>query len=319
MVGKGNFELVMRSALCLPLSDTADIPPQDPPYIQDLKMSMMVGGLRSEFYEILTILDRLPIPHLHYALSVFTRLREYGKIAVQNARSASASSKATLFSKIINENAFGNLNDVEIEFMIADEASNFMIGGTDTTSTTLTYLVWAVLRHPKVRQALLAELITIPADPTACELEAAQYLNCIIDETLRLYSAVPGSLRRTTPAGGAMLAGYNIPGNTVVCTQAYTFHRNPSVFQDPWCFDPDRWINPTKEMKNNFIPWGVGSRSCAGIHLAKLQMRHATVMFFRACPDAVIAPSTTPESMEMIDFFLATPISHSCKIINRHA
>ena len=223
MVGKGNPKLVIRSALCLPLSDTADIPPPDPPYIQDLKMSMMVGGLRSEFYEILPILDRLPTPHLHYALSVFTRLREYGKIAVRNARSASASSKATLFSKIINENAFGNLNEVEIEFMIADEASNFMIGGTDTTSTTLTYLVWAVLRHPKVRQALLAELITVPANPTACELEAAQYLNCIIDETLRLYSAVPGSLRRTTPAGGAMLAGYNIPGNTVVCTQALHF------------------------------------------------------------------------------------------------
>ena len=281
-------------------------------------MSMMVGGLRSEFYPILPVLDRLPIPRLRHTLSVFSRLREYGQIAVRNTRSASASSKATLFSKIVNENAFGTLNGTEIDLMIADEASNFMIGGTDTTSTTLTYLIWAVLRHPQVKQRLLAELLTMPADPTARELEVAPYLNRVIDETLRLYSAVPGSLRRTTPSGGAMLAGYNLPGNTVVCTQAYTFHRNSSVFQEPWCFDPDRWINPTKEMQNNFIPWGLGSRSCAGIHLAKLEMRHAIVMFFRACPDVTIAPSTTPESMEMVDFFLAAPISHSCKIINPH-
>jgi hypothetical protein len=26
-------------------------------------------------------------------------------------------------------------------------------------------------------------------------------------------------------------------------------------------FDPDRWINPTKEMKESFMPFGGGSRS----------------------------------------------------------
>ncbi len=206
---------------------------KDPPYIQDLKMSMMIGGVRAEFYSLLPLLDRLPIRPLRHALSVFTRLREYGKIAIHNTRSSSASAKKTLFSKIINQSALGTMTQADMDLMIADEASNFMIGGTDTTSTTLTYLVWAVLRHPEVKQKLLAELQTLPPDPRSKDLEAAPYLNRVIDETLRLYSAVPGSLPRTVPAGGTTLAGYAISADTVVCTQAYTFHRDPTIFHDP--------------------------------------------------------------------------------------
>lgn len=206
------------------------------------------------------------------------------------------------------------LKDELSDDMISSEATNVILAGTDTTSVSLTYLIWCVLTHPHVNKTLQAELCTCSADPTAKELEALPYLNRVIDETLRLYSAVPASLPRETPATGAMLAGYHIPGGTTVGTQAYTFHRNPAVFPDPEKFDPDRWVNPTREMKEAFVPMSAGSRSCLGVHIAKLQLWHATVAFFRACPDAQIAPATTAASMEIFDYFVIAPVSHKCEI-----
>lgn len=46
------------------------------------------------------------------------------------------------------------------------------------------------------------------------QLEKLPYLNCVIDEALRLYGAAPGSLPRSAPKGGFTLpSGYFIPEN----------------------------------------------------------------------------------------------------------
>lgn len=53
---------------------------------------------------------------------------------------------------------------------------------------------------------------------------------------------------------------------------AYTSHRNPRIFPDPESFIPDRWINPTTDMKVAFRPFSTGPRNCIGIHLARVQV-----------------------------------------------
>jgi cytochrome P450 len=96
-------------------------------------------------------------------------------------------------------------------------------------------------------------------------LDTLLYLNSIIDETFRLYTPISQSLSHTVPAGGTSnLCGYNLPPGTTVSTQAYTFHRDPASYPDPLRFNPDRWFNPTKEMKDAFFAWGTGSRGCMG-------------------------------------------------------
>lgn len=44
------------------------------------------------------------------------------------------------------------------EKQISNEARNLTIARTDTTAIALTYLVWAVLNHPHVKQKLQTEL-----------------------------------------------------------------------------------------------------------------------------------------------------------------
>src|SRR5699024_5842051 len=53
---------------------------------------------------------------------------------------------------------------------------------------------------------------------------------------------------------------HQLPGGLTVTTQAYTLHREPTVFPRPEMFDPSRWAAPTKAMKDHSMPFGGGSR-----------------------------------------------------------
>lgn len=147
---------------------------------------------------------------------------------------------------------------------VVSNAVTFLVAGTDTTASALTYLVWSVCRHPEVRLFLTEELddeLPRPgADLDDARLRALPYLNQVVEETLRLYPGVAGGLLRTVPAEGADISGCWIPGGTVVSCQAYSMHRDPRVFPNPGIFYPERWAEPTAEMKAAMMAWGGGAR-----------------------------------------------------------
>lgn len=69
--------------------------------------------------------------------------------------------------------------------------------------------------------------------------------------------------------------------------------------------------------KHVFTPFGSGSRTCLGMHLAYIELRHGIAEFFRRCQDLVLSGLTTPESMEMENFFLIGPKSKCCILTSR--
>jgi cytochrome P450 len=66
-----------------------------------------------------------------------------------------------------------------------------------------------------------------------------------------------------------------------------------------------------------FNTFGQGSRQCLGIHLGKLEMRLVAAMFFRECAGARLAKSVTPESMSVVDGFIAGLPRDRCLAIVR--
>lgn len=116
---------------------------------------------------------------------------------------------------------------------VREEAKNFIIAGSDTTAVSLTYLVWAVLKNPDLQKMLEEEVAQLSEELDLTELEAAPVLNSVINETFRLYSAAPSSLPRVVPSHGMEVGGYHIQGGVDVSTQAYTTHRDASVWPDP--------------------------------------------------------------------------------------
>ncbi|RSL53645.1 hypothetical protein CEP53_007702 [Fusarium sp. AF-6] len=284
-------------------------------YIEDLEGLAARGPILTTFPTLIAVARKIPLPVLQNTAAAAARLRNYAQQAVlrykRDFASNPAAAKPMLFKKLFEAGEDG-LSDEEIRA----EAQAYIVAGSDTTATTLTYLIWSVCRDARVKQTLVSELHELPADFGDDDLRPLPYLNAVIDETLRLYAAAPSALPRVVPHGGSTLAGHYLPQETVVSTQAWTLHRDPTLFPDPERFHPSRWLEATKEMRDGVMPFGGGARVCIGKHLARMELRLGTARFFHAFPSATVSTSEGMSDQDMIPkvFFLLAPNGGRCLI-----
>ncbi|KAH6613096.1 cytochrome P450 3A17 [Boeremia exigua] len=277
-------------------------------YIDALQAALLGGVLRAEFPLMYTILRFIPLKGVQRMVTADDMVYEHGAVAIHNMRDGQGN----------NMNLFGQMlaasDDYEkvglTDKAVREEAGNLIVAGSDTTAVTLTYLVYAVLKDPELQARLEQEVVGLSDQLNMTELESAPVLNSVIEETLRLYGAAPGALPRIVPSQGFDVAGYRIPPGIEVSTQAYTLHRDPRIFQEPLRFDSNRFMDKSKlstQQKAAYMPFGAGSRTCLGIHLAYLELRLATAMFFRDCRGARLSDCMRDEMMEMDNRFLIAP------------
>ncbi|PLB40662.1 cytochrome P450 [Aspergillus candidus] len=280
-------------------------------YCRDLESISATEGVRVAFPRIVSLADVIPLPYFHQSAKAGQRMEQYAAESVQRYKQLMAAGEnrtEALFTKLFDPDK-GGLSDRSI----IDEAISFIIAGSDTTANTMTYLVWSVCRDEAIRARLLQELATLPEAFDDHHLRRLVYLGQVINETLRLFSGVPSGLPRVS-AQDVTLAGVWIPAGTVITTQAYTLHRDPDVFPAPECFNPTRWEQPTKAMKDAFMAFGGGARTCLGVHLARTEIRLATARFFRVFPQARIDGSMSVSDMDQISYFLLSPRGKRCLV-----
>lgn len=284
-------------------------------YVEVLEAAAASITVQYELPLLYRISRYIPLQSLQLLLNSGGMLCTYGKRAVEKMH---RHNDKTLFTNMIAENA----SESKSQYPLSDEdirieASDFMLAGADTTSNTLTYIVWSVLKRPDLHARLLEELRSVGDQYDDSALERLPLLNSVIQEALRLYGAVPGNLPRVVPPSGITIGNHFIPAGFEVETQAYSMHRNPEVYPDPLRFDETRWLDPsliTPEQKACFCPFGVGTRVCIGIHLARMELRLATAMLLRKCPNLKLAKNMDDSMMEMYNFFLAGPVGKRCEV-----
>lgn len=187
--------------------------------------------LRAELPIAYKILGYLPFQGARRIATADNVVYEHGARAIRNMRNNSGNVQ-NLFGQMLaasDSREKVTLTDKDVR----EEAGNLIVAGSDTTAVTLTYLIWAVLKQSDLQAQLEEEVGKLSDDLAPNELEGSAILSSVIDETLRLYGAAPGSLPRMVPGQGMTANGYHIPGGTEVSTQAYTNHRDPLIFPDP--------------------------------------------------------------------------------------
>lgn len=230
-------------------------------YSRDLERITKVGALRATFPALVDFSWVVPVPAFRDALKHDMNMRSYASESVQRykdlVKADPGNVPETLFRHMYSAEEKGEIPFNELR----DQAQSYLAAGTVTTAISLTYLTWAVCRHPEIQAELVKDLKALPGDFTDAELRKLPLLNHVIDEALRLYSAAPSPLPRVVPAGGAEVAGYWLDEGTEISTQAYGMHRDPEIFPKPEEFIPSRWEAPTEAMLRSYMPLGRGPRS----------------------------------------------------------
>lgn len=143
---------------------------------------------------------------------------------------------------------------------IRDDLLTLLVAGHETTATTLAWVFERLSRQPEVLSALAAE-----ADTDDNELRHAA-----IYEVQRTRSVIDFSGRRVR-APAFTLGEYVIPEGYSIIVSISQCHANPIAFPDPDRFDPQRYIEG-RPSPFAWIPFGGGTRRCAGAAFAKMEM-----------------------------------------------
>jgi benzoate 4-monooxygenase len=101
---------------------------------------------------------------------------------------------------------------------IAAEAISFIVGGSDTTSSTMTNFVDFVSRDMEVQSKMYRELREAFPGPLDKDWVASYdvasklpFLNAVLKEVMRVRPTSSTGLERVTPRGGATVAGVFLP------------------------------------------------------------------------------------------------------------
>lgn len=157
--------------------------------------------------------------------------------------------------------------------------------GMDTVANTMGFMVYAILKHPDVYQAIQTEVDThfVTGIPPYQELPRLEALYATTIETLRRYPVASFTPRTATRAFD--FAGYHVPaGQEVIFVNGLT-HFMPEFFPDPWKFDIQRYIAPRKEHKQGlgiFAPYTLGPHTCLGAGVAEVQLMVTVGALLRA-------------------------------------
>lgn len=162
---------------------------------------------------------------------------------------------------------------------IRDDLLALLCAGHETTATTLAWVFERLSRNPDVLAALAAD-----ADSDDSELRHA-----VIREVQRTRPTVDISGRRVT-APYFELGRWIIPHDHAIVVCISQCHIDSDAFPDPGRFDPQRYLGD-KPSPFAWIPFGGGSRRCAGAAFARMEMN---VVLRTVLRRYVIAETTVP-------------------------
>jgi cytochrome P450 len=164
---------------------------------------------------------------------------------------------------------------------IRDQVMTLMFAGHDTATSTLTFMLHELSRHPEVLAKLCEEQDRLLGGepPTVDQFEREMpYLEMVVDEVLRLYPPAWIGPRRAVRE--FEFGGYTVPKDAYVNYCSWASHRLPGVFPDPEAFIPERFTRERKAQlpRGAYIPFGGGQRVCIGKRFGQTEVKLVATM-----------------------------------------
>ena len=155
-----------------------------------------------------------------------------------------------------------------------------LFAGYETTASSLSCLMAALLQHPPSMAWLMEEIDGQTWPPTDNDSEPTPRLNAVVQEVMRLNPPVGGFFRRLKR--DRVLDGVLVPeGRVIQVALAASNRRSSNGSDDLDAFRPQRHLEPDNGL--TLLPFGGGDRVCLGKALAELEIRLMAVGLLRQC------------------------------------
>ncbi|CAK9882913.1 unnamed protein product [Sphagnum jensenii] len=169
--------------------------------------------------------------------------------------------------------------------VIKAEFNENLAAGTDTSAITTEWALAELLKHPKFMKKIQDELDDVVGHDRVVnesDLPQLKYLQAVVKETFRLHPPTPLLLPRES-IKACEINGYHIPPKTRTLVNIWAIHRDSSMYENPFDFNPERFVGTTVDLKGNdfqLLPFGSGRRMCPGlsIGLTIVQMELARLL-----------------------------------------
>ncbi|XP_058010158.1 flavonoid 3'-monooxygenase-like [Hevea brasiliensis] len=163
---------------------------------------------------------------------------------------------------------------------------DIVIGGTDTSSTTVEWAMAEMMLHPQVMKKAQEEMTNVVGINNLVEefhIQELPYLHSIVKETLRLHPVAPLLLPRC-PTESCNVGGYTIPKGTKVFLNVWAMHKDPEFWDHPSEFQPERFFGEGSRLDYlgnhlQYLPFGSGRRICAGLPLGERMVMYLLATF----------------------------------------
>ncbi|MFH8789198.1 cytochrome P450 [Streptomyces roseoverticillatus] len=167
------------------------------------------------------------------------------------------------------------------EANVRNQVITFLIAGHETTSGTLSFALYHLMKNPVALRLAQAEVDALwgdEADPQPAfeDIGRLRYVRQVLSETLRLWPTAAAFER--APVADTVIGGrYPVPAGRRLTVLTPMLHRDPVWGDNVEEFDPDRFAPAAEAARpaNAYKPFGTGERACIGRQFA---MHEATML-----------------------------------------
>jgi cytochrome P450 family 135 len=164
------------------------------------------------------------------------------------------------------------MSDAEVR----DQLMTLLMAGHETTATALAWSFDLLFRNPEAFERFRGEL---------AEGHDA-YLDAVTTETLRVRPVVPSVGRLINSP--LSVDGFELAAGTAVMASIYLVHTRPDLYDDPYEFRPERFLEGAPDTYS-WIPFGGGTRRCLGAAFASFEIKVVLRTILRR---AMLRPAT---------------------------
>jgi len=157
---------------------------------------------------------------------------------------------------------------------------DFLQAGTETSSTTLKWIVLYLTLYQDVQDKCRQEILNVLGTSlcTVADMMSLPYVQATISEVQRVARVAPLSVTHRTLAA-TKADGFTFPSGSVFLANLSFIMNDSKNFPQPELFNPERFLGTDgKYLKNErMIPFGIGKRYCMGELLARNEVFLFTV------------------------------------------